>query len=231
MAEMFDVYDEQGNWTGIAERSEVHAKGLWHQTVHCWLVRKADSVSGEGEEAGLGAGTGSNAGASAKILFQQRSANKDTNPGCFDITAAGHIEAGETPRAVVRELDEELGVKADFQQLREYGIIREQGTGVFGGVRYVDAEMSHVYGLVTSMQLSDFRLQEEEVAGLYEADAEALISLMEGNVEAIAAQGVELRSGKLQEAETRVTRSSFVFRDYDYYISVFKFLRELVQAR
>lgn len=231
MAEMFDVYDEQENWTGIAERSEVHAKGLWHQTVHCWLVRKAVSASGEGAEAGLGVRTGSNAGVSAKILFKQRSANKDTNPGCFDITAAGHIEAGETPRAVVRELDEELGVKVDFEQLREYGIIREQGTGVFGGIRYVDAEMSHVYGLVTSMQLSDFRLQEEEVAGLYEADAEALISLMEGNVEAIAAQGVELRSGKLQAAETMVTRSSFVFRDYDYYISVFKFLRELVQAR
>jgi 8-oxo-dGTP pyrophosphatase MutT (NUDIX family) len=164
-------------------------------------------------------------------LFQQRSANKDTNPGCFDITAAGHLEAGETPRAVVRELDEELGVSVDFEQLREYGIIREEGSGVVGGVRYIDAEMSHVYGLVTAAPLADFRLQEEEVSGLYEADADELISLMEGSREEVTAQGVELRSGKLQASETVVTRSSFVFRDYEYYISVFKFLRGLVQER
>ncbi|WP_245987421.1 NUDIX hydrolase [Cohnella lupini] len=209
---MFDVYDERGNWTGTAERGEVHAKGLWHHTVHCWLVRfDENAVGGNGRR--------------ARILIQQRSDNKDTNPGCFDITAAGHLEAGETPEAVVRELEEELGVRVGFEELADFGIIREQESGIVGGVEYIDAEVSHVYGLSTSIDLMDFRLQEEEVAGLYEADADELIALMEGNREQVRATGVRLQDGVLRPAEASLTCSSFVSRDYDYYISVFKFLK------
>jgi isopentenyldiphosphate isomerase len=213
MAETFDVYDERGNWIGTAERGEVHARGLWHHTVHCWLVRLDD---------------GGDENSSAKILFQQRSRKKDTNPGSFDITAAGHLAAGESPQDVIRELEEELGVQVTFQQLSDYGIIREQATGVVDGVPYIDAEVSHVYGLVTSMSLMDFRLQEEEVSGLYEADADELIALMEGKVKELHVRGVELNHGKLQASEAVITCGSFVSRDYGYYISVFQFLRNLV---
>jgi isopentenyldiphosphate isomerase len=213
MAETFDVYDERGNWIGTAERGEVHAQGLWHHTVHCWLVRLDD---------------GGDENNSAKILFQQRSRKKDTNPGSFDITAAGHLAAGESPQDAVRELEEELGVQVTFQQFSDYGIIREQATGVVDGVPYIDAEVSHVYGLVTSMSLMDFRLQEEEVSGLYEADADELIALMEGKVKELHVRGVELNHGKLQAAEAVITCGSFVSRDYGYYISVFQFLRNLV---
>jgi len=211
MAEMFDVYDDAGNRIGIAERNEAHAKGLWHRTVHCWLVRRAEM---EGHT-------------SAFVLFQRRSANKDTNPGLFDITAAGHLQAGESPQAVVRELEEELGVRARFEQLSEIGVCRERLTGEAGGVSFIDAEFSHVYGLSVSMDPMEFRLQEEEVAGLYEANADELISLMEGRLERINARGAELRNGKLQASEIEIMRSSFVARDYDYYVAVFKFLRDL----
>lgn len=211
MAEMFDVYDEEGNWTGVAERNEVHRKGLWHKTVHCWLVRKDPNAEG----------------GSASILFQMRAANKDTSPGCFDITVAGHLQAGETPQAVTRELEEELGVSVAFDRLRDYGIVREYGIGNYHGVQLTDAEISHVFGLVTDKPLAEFRLQKEEVSGLYEADADKLIALMEGRLEQLAATGVELRSGKLLAAEAVVTRSSFVSRDFGYYVSVFKFLRDL----
>ncbi|TVY01322.1 NUDIX hydrolase [Cohnella terricola] len=211
MAEMFDVYDETGNRIGIAERKEAHAKGLWHRTVHCWLVRRVEleDVS------------------SSSVLFQKRSADKDTNPGLFDITAAGHLQAGESPQAVVRELEEELGVSVHFEQLSEIGVFRERLTGESGGISYIDAEFSHVFGLAVSMDPMEFRLQEEEVAGLYEANADELISLMEGRLERILARGAELRNGKLQASEIEIARSSFVARDYDYYVAVFKFLRDL----
>jgi isopentenyldiphosphate isomerase len=217
MAEIFDVYDERGNWTGTAERGEVHARGLWHHTVHCWLVR---------HEAGDAGGDSSR---TAKVLFQQRSLGKDTNPGCFDITAAGHLLTGETHRDVVRELEEELGVHVSFEQLTEFGIIREQESGSLGGVPYIDAEVSHVYGLVTSMPLLEFSLQEEEVSGLFEADADDLIALMEGNVKQLVAVGVELKEGALLPVEVIVTCSSFVSRDYGYYIAVFRFLRDMAK--
>ncbi|MCD9020518.1 NUDIX hydrolase [Cohnella silvisoli] len=217
MAEFFDVYDERGNWTGTAERSEVHARGLWHHTVHCWLVRPDKGEVGDDINGSSG----------AKILFQQRSGNKDTNPGSFDITAAGHLEAGESPKDVVRELEEELGARVAFEQLVEFGIIREEESGEVGGVPYIDAEVSHVYGLVTSLSLMEFQLQEEEVSGLYEADADDMIALMEGKVKEVTVQGVQLREGELQAAETVITCSSFVSRDYGYYIAIFKFLRDL----
>jgi 8-oxo-dGTP pyrophosphatase MutT (NUDIX family) len=216
MGEIFDVYDERGNWTGTAERGEVHARGLWHHTVHCWLVRHEEGDAGDNSR-------------TAKVLFQQRSLGKDTNPGCFDITAAGHLSAGETPRDVVRELEEELGVQVSFEQLTEFGIIREQVSGIVGGVPYIDAEVSHVYGLVTSRPLLDFRLQEAEVSGLFEADADDLIALMEGNIKQLVAVGVELKEGALLPAEATVTCSSFVSRDYGYYIAVFRFLQDMAK--
>ncbi|MFC4600666.1 NUDIX hydrolase [Cohnella hongkongensis] len=213
MAELFDIYDEHGVWIGTAERQEVHRLGLWHRTVHCWLVRREES---EGRTA-------------TRVLFQQRSANKDTGASCFDITAAGHLEAGETHEAIVRELQEELGVTVRFEQLREFGIVREQGSGIIGGLSYIDNEVSRVYGLITELELADFRLQEEEVAGLYEADADELIELMEGRRELVRARGVAHLQGKLQAVEAEIACSSFVERDTEYYISVFKFLQELVR--
>lgn len=219
MSEIFDIYDEQGQWTGTAERGEVHAQGLWHHTVHCWLVRSEEGFTGDPSSS-----------SSAKVLFQQRSLDKDTNPGCFDITAAGHLSAGETPQDAVRELDEELGVQVSFEQLTEFGIIREQSSGIVRGVPFIDAEVSHVYGLVTSLPLGDFKLQEEEVSGLYEAEADDLIALMEGSVKEIVATGVELQQGVLLPSEVILTCSSFVSRDYGYYIAVFQFLKKLATA-
>jgi len=215
---MLDVYDQNGNWLGIAERKEVHAKGLWHRTAHCWLVRR-DSRQDNGAIRDH-----------ATILFQQRSDHKDTNPGCFDITAAGHLEAGEAPKDIVRELEEELGIRVPFEQLSEFGTIREQESGIVKGIPYIDAEVSHVFGLVTSMVLKDFRLQAEELSGLYEADAEELIALMQGTVNEVKANGIELREGELQVTAKVIRSSSFVSRDPEYYISVFRFLRDLVKA-
>lgn len=211
MTEKFDVYDERGNWTGTEAREAVHTQGLWHHTVHCWLVRR----------------TGPN---KANILFQLRSNNKDTNPNKFDVTAAGHLSAGETPKDVVRELDEELGVQVTFDQLAEYGTIREKATGFAQGKAYIDAEVSHVYGLVTTQGLLSFKLQEDEVSGLYEADTDELIALLEGHRGSLKVSGVALTDGQLHNDESEISCNSFVSRDYGYYIAVFRFLRDLAST-
>ncbi|KIL37526.1 hypothetical protein SD71_02545 [Cohnella kolymensis] len=210
MQELFDIYDERGNWLGTADRNKVHEQGLWHHTIHCWLARPGRN----GE---------------ARILFQKRSDDKDTNPGSLDITAAGHLSAGETPEAAVRELEEELGIRVSFDELVPFGIIREEASGQAGGKRYIDREVSHVFCCVTSLGLEDFRLQEEEVAGLYEADADELIALMEGRISSLNAAGVEIHDGRLSRSELAVTVRSFVSRDYGYYMAVCRFLRDLVQ--
>lgn len=258
MAELFDIYDEDGSRLGTAERKEVHERGYWHHTFHCWIARRT-------------------ADGGTNVLFQRRASGKDTNPGCFDITAAGHLEAGETPADAVRELKEELGLDVPFGELIPFGTVRETACGEIDGLPYRDNEISHVFGLFTDKALDEFRLQEEEVAGLFEADAHELVALMEGRIERLAVRGVTfagsasptvlrapadtaetatilraaadtaeattvLRAAadtaeaatlradaeddsRLRWTKTEATREQFVPRDYDYYISIIRFLQ------
>jgi isopentenyldiphosphate isomerase len=204
--ELFDIYDEQLRPIGTATRAETHAQGYWHRTFHCWLTRREENRR--------------------FVRFQLRQASKDTNPGCFDITAAGHFAAGETLREAMRELEEELGVSASFEQLIPLGQIREDAHGEVNGKPFIDREVSDVFALVCEVPLTELRLQPEEVAGVYEADLEELIALFEGSLSEVSAIGVELgeQSGQLSQVSRPVQANQFVPREYSFYVNV---LREL----
>ncbi len=90
--EFFDVLDKDGKLTGqVCPRSIVHQNGYFHATVHVWVVNE-----------------------SGEVLLQKRSMHKDTHPGLWDISCAGHLSAGDSPLdAAVRELYEELGISID----------------------------------------------------------------------------------------------------------------------
>ena len=92
--EYLDILDEHGEPTGkIIERTTAHEKGILHRTSHVWICRKHNS--------------------NIQILLQKRSRNKDSNPGCYDISSAGHIPAGsDFIDSALRELQEELGINA-----------------------------------------------------------------------------------------------------------------------
>ena len=86
--EVFDVVDAEDRVIGQATRGEVHRRGLRHRSVHVFLFNS------HGE-----------------LFLQKRAATKDTFPGCYDSSASGHLNAGESYDAcAVRELEEELGV-------------------------------------------------------------------------------------------------------------------------
>ena len=89
--ELFDVIDSKGNPTGqIVSREKVHAEGIPHRTAHIWIIREKEGR--------------------VQILLQKRSQNKDSFPGKFDTSSAGHIQAGDEPlESALRELKEELG--------------------------------------------------------------------------------------------------------------------------
>lgn len=86
MPEMIDVLDENGIKTGqIASRDEVHKKGLWHRCIVVAILNDKN-----------------------EILLQQRSQEKLTHPGKWDLAAAGHVDAGEDAlSAAMRETTEE----------------------------------------------------------------------------------------------------------------------------
>lgn len=95
--EQIDIIDENGNPTGkIATRDEVHSKGLWHKII---VVAVIDE---EGH-----------------ILMQQRAKTVETNKLKWDVTSAGHIQAGQTSKeAAIREISEEVGLKVKEEDLK-----------------------------------------------------------------------------------------------------------------
>lgn len=98
--ELLDIVDENGKPTGeTVERKTAHSEGIRHRTAHVWIVRKSD----EG----------------AEVLLQKRAMNKDSFPGRYDTSSAGHIQAGDEPEeSAIRELHEELGIKASVDDLQ-----------------------------------------------------------------------------------------------------------------
>lgn len=170
-SERFDIYDDQQHWIGTALRSEVHAKGYWHRSFHCWIVRD------EGEQ--------------RLVLFQRRCDIKDTFPGCYDITAAGHLTAGEQLQDANRELEEELGVHVSFEALTYLHTATQQLQGEVRGIPFVDREFSAVYGLCLNQPLEAYVLQPSEVDSLYEVPLDDLLALFRNEMEVIQAAGVQ----------------------------------------
>ena len=185
---MVDVRDgESGERTGeVVWKSEAHRRGLWHRCFHCWV---------------FGAGAGG-----PYLLVQRRSATKDTWPGYLDVTAAGHLAAGEEPLDGLREVEEELGLRVDPGRLTPLGTrLAEQR--IPGGL---DRELHDVFLLGDDTPPGDLRLQREEVEAVLRVgldDAESLGT-------AGSAPAREYRDGGV--SETRVRVSDFVPNTDDY---------------
>ena len=143
--EYLDVCDEKGKPTGsIVSRDKAHRDGIRHRTAHVWVLR---------EEKGR-----------VQILLQKRSANKESFPGMYDTSSAGHIPAGCEPLdSALRELREELGIAAREEQLRYIGAICSRYEAQFRGKTFRDNEYTSVYLYREPVDADKLRLQVEEV--------------------------------------------------------------------
>lgn len=144
--ELLDIVDENGNPTGeVKERSLIHREGLLHRTSHVWIARK-------------------NHRSGMDLLLQKRSRCKDSHPGCYDISSAGHIPAGcGYLESALRELEEELGIKARPEELLDRGLRRIRWEEEFHGEMFKDRQVSRVYLLWKEIDITKLRLQKEEV--------------------------------------------------------------------
>ena len=142
--EYLDIVDENGKPTGkTISREEAHAKGIMHRTAHVWIVRP----TGDGYE----------------VLLQKRSENKESFPGMYDTSSAGHITAGDDPlESALRELKEELGIDASPDQLSLAGTFRIHYEKKFHGRLFRDNEFTTVF--VYQGTVGNLTLQESEVS-------------------------------------------------------------------
>lgn len=143
--EYLDVCTEEGRPTGQSvSRDDAHREGVLHRTAHVWIVR---------EKAG-----------GYDILLQKRSQEKESFPGMYDTSSAGHIPAGEEPLpSALRELKEELGISAEPEDLAFAGIFRIQYEKKFHGRLFRDNEFTWVYVYSAPVEASALTLQKTEV--------------------------------------------------------------------
>lgn len=202
--ELFDIYDEKMNRLGVAPRSEVHAKGLWHRTFQCWIV------SLEGKEPNL--------------LLQLRHPEKDLFPNLLDISCAGHLAAGETTEDGVRELEEELGMKVDFSDLIPCGVFAEED---LISDQLIDREFCHVFIYRCDQPLNRYILQPDEVSGLFAVSVVDLERLVHQETNEIMASGYKMGGeGELDHTSLLLTLDNLVPHPVAYFDLVFRTLRE-----
>ena len=138
--ENIQIYNEDGTATGqTVPRNEIHSKGLWHKTVHVWLVNQKNEV-----------------------LLQKRSMTKDSFPGKWDISSAGHVEQDATPLdAAIREVSEELGISVRPDELQFLFSLRRQSIHRNGA--FVDNEFTDVYLLRKDIAIENLAIDTREV--------------------------------------------------------------------
>ena len=201
MDELLDILDESGRPTGeVLAKSEAHRLGLWHRCFHCWIC-------------------GSDA-AGPYLLLQRRAATKDTWPGYLDITAAGHLSAGEETLDGLREIEEELGLQVNPERLIPLGTIRVEQRLPAG----YDRELHEVFLLRDDTPPDKLRLQKEEVESVYRLDLD--------DVEALYATGEaparEYAQGKT--STTRIHLTEFVPKNEDYLAQITSAARQLLSG-
>lgn len=136
--EYLDILDEQGNKTGESRPYlEVHEKGLTHSAVHVWIINDKN-----------------------EILIQKRQSDRRFYPSHWDISAAGHVSAGQTSvEAAIRETKEELGLDIQESDLIFLGRVYES----FATSQFINKEFDDIYIVKRNMEISDITLADGEV--------------------------------------------------------------------
>lgn len=200
--EWLKVFDDTRRQIGVATRKEVHEKGLWHETFHCWIVSE--------EEVPV-------------IYLQIRSPRKKDYPNLLDITAAGHLLSTENVKDGVREMEEEIGINVTIEDLTYLGILHYE---MINGT-LLDKEFAHTYLYKKTINEEAFLLQEEEVAGIVSATIDDFYALWNGTKETIEVRGFELNDkGEREEIQRVVDKADFAPHPLSYYVILIELLQE-----
>lgn len=138
--ELLDIVNEYGEPTGeVRSKKAIHEQGLPHRDVHVWLTNGHD------------------------LLQQRRNLDKSIMPGEWDISVGGHVGAGESYlEAAVRETSEELGLELPAHRFHNIGMVATKL--LFPGWKQPHNIVGDNFVIVEpGLQLSDLRLQQEEV--------------------------------------------------------------------
>jgi isopentenyldiphosphate isomerase len=183
----------------------VHAEGLWHRSFHCWVVR----ASQRGPE----------------LLLQRRAQTKDTWPGAWDVSAAGHYRPGEGLEGGLREVAEELGLELEagaLTWLERHAEVKRYPNGLR------DRERQDVYLTRCDWPLDAYAPDPSEVTGLVLLPAATLVRVARGELPRAWAVGRTASGSGWTGEQVRVTRASLVPRTGAYFERIARAAARLV---
>ncbi len=197
--ELLMAYDEDMNKIGAFVRPLVHYHKMWHKVVQCWIVDRSDPDD-------------------VRIYLQRRSFEKKSNPGRYDVSSGGHVEAGELPEdAMVREMREETGLRVRKDQLGEIGIFKETAGN--------DREFAYIY--VCFMEAPPFA-PGDEVIYMVSANVEEFRALSEGSVDKITVIPA-IKTGLMMDEAFTVTQDNFC-NHASFLELVYPYLRQYIYS-
>lgn len=155
--EYIDIVDQNNNPTGvIKEKTQAHEDGNFHRTAHIWIMNDKK-----------------------ELLLQKRSATKKSHPNCWNISAAGHIRAGESViNGAIRELKEELGVETKESELQYIVTIKSTKNPK-------NMEFGYVYLLKCNNQVEEYIFEDNEVSEVKYVYFEELEKMVEERVDGL----------------------------------------------
>jgi isopentenyldiphosphate isomerase len=182
--ELFDLYAPDGTPLGRSKaRALVHRDGDWHRSIHVWAW---SAVRG-----------------APHLIFQRRSAGKDTWPRALDVAVTGHVRAGESVAETLREAEEEIGLRVTPADVVRLGSRRraEQRAGV------IDNELQDIFAVTAPVSLLALRPSPAEL--------EAIVALPLAEAERVLCEGREAAGVRLvvEGAEARLVEETIRGRE------------------
>ena len=110
--QLLDIVDEQDRVIGSATRRECNRNpDLIHRAAYALIFDP------EG-----------------RLFLQKRSQSKDTCPGMWSISVAGHVDQGETyEKTIVREMEEEIGIVLKVEFLGKF-LLRHENENEYSAI-------------------------------------------------------------------------------------------------
>ena len=166
--ELIDIYTDNYEYLGVAEKKIAHKKGLWHRVFTCVILNSIKST----------------------IYLQKKRPNQYSfnRPDYLDISVGGHYRAGEQISDGIREVYEETGLSSkefSFEDLIPIGI-RQTASTI--SEEYIANEFQHIFLLDYRGKPEGLLRYNDESNGFIELSIDNTIDLLTCKTDAIKGQ-------------------------------------------
>lgn len=207
--EHIDIYDANLRHLGTESSATAHRQGCWHKTYHLWVVSSRNGGS---------------------VLYQRRSNEMESFPNLLDVSAAGHLLAGESMADGIREAEEELGLDLSWNTIHDLGYRIEVADQVN---LQKNREFQGVHMTRIENDLSEFSPQTAEVSGLYWIPISSGIELFSGARKKIEGTGKLYctKDKAWKDDQCEFQKTCFIPRIQNYYITAHIMAERLLAKR